>query len=190
MRLRWWARVVLVLTAVLAVGCAHTKPPTVGPPPPPVLPEGKTSFNYIFDPSNPALGLPADVQFVRPHPMETTSLPKYPESALAARDGPHREIVRIVIDTEGHVSRVGDSPMGRSDGGPFAEDYRRSVEAAVKTWRYDPGTLRHVEDGPDHDGDGKPDYKVMTSWELVAVYYDIRFTFEIVDGKGVVTANP
>ncbi len=184
------AFVVPALVAVLAVGCAPKKPPTVSPPPPPALPEGKTSFNYIFDPSNPALGLPADVQFVRPHPMETTSLPKYPDNALAARDRPHHEVVRIVIDTDGHVSKVVDSPMGPSDGGPFAEDYRRAVAAAVKTWRYDPGTLRHVEDGPDHDGDGKPDYKVMTSSERVAVYYDIRFTFEIVDGKGVVTANP
>jgi hypothetical protein len=175
---------------MLAGGCAPKKPPAPAPSPLSALPEGKTSFHYIFDPANPALGLPADVQFVRPHPMETTSLPKYPENALGVHDGPHHEVVRIVIDPEGHVSQVADSPMAQSDGGPFAEDYRRAVEAAVKTWRYDPGTLRHVEDGPDHDGDGKPDYKIMTSSDRVAVYYDIRFTFEIVDGKGVVTANP
>jgi len=30
----------------------------------------------------------------------------------------------------------------------------------------------------------------MTSWEAVSVYYDVRFTFEIVDGKGVVKASP
>jgi hypothetical protein len=30
----------------------------------------------------------------------------------------------------------------------------------------------------------------VTSWDLVAVYYDIRFTFEIVDGRGVVKATP
>jgi hypothetical protein len=30
----------------------------------------------------------------------------------------------------------------------------------------------------------------MKSGEVVAVYYDIRFTFEIVDGKGVVKASP
>ena len=190
MRLQRQASVVPVLMAIAAAACASKKPLSAIAPPPPSAPEGKTSFNYIFDPSNPALGLPADVQFVRPHPKETTSLPRYPERALAARDGPHHEIVRIVIDAHGSVSQVLDSPMGRSDDGPFAAEYRRAVEEAVRGWRYDPGTLRRVEDGPDHDGDGKPDYKIMTSSETVAVYYDIRFTFEIVDGQGVVTANP
>ena len=95
-----------------------------------------------------------------------------------------------MIDTHGTVSQVGDSPMGQSDGGPFAEDYRRAVDDAVRTWRYQPGVLQHVVPGHDLDADGKPDYKVVTSWDVVAVYYDIRFTFEIVDGKGVVKTTP
>ena len=180
----------LWLLAIVVTSCAPKKPPAAAALPPPPAPEGRTSYKYIFDPANPALGLPADVQFVRPSPVETTTLPKYPQDALAAHDGPHHEIVRIVIDTRGNVSRVLDSPMGRSDGGPFASEYRLAVEEAVRTWRYAAGILRHVEDGPDHDGDGKPDYKIMTSSEMIAVYYDLRFTFEIVDGKGVVTANP
>ena len=178
-----------LLITLAAAGCAHKKPVTTTTPAP-SLPEGKTTYSYIFDPSNPALGLPEDVQFSRPRPTETTTLPKYPERALAAHDGPHREIVRIVIDTHGVVSQVLDSPMGQSDGGPFAEDYRRAVDEAVRTWRYQPGALQHVAPGNDLDGDGKPDYKVVTSWDLVAVYYDIRFTFEIVEGKGVVKATP
>ena len=178
-----------LVTTLLATGCAHKKPVATAEPAPP-LPEGKTTYSYIFDPSNPALGLPEGVQFSRPLPMETPTLPKYPENALAANDGPHREIVRIVIDTHGIVSHVGDSPMGQSDGGPFAQDYRRAVDDAVRTWRYQPGVLQHVVPGNDLDADGKPDYKVVTSWDLVAVYYDIRFTFEIVDGKGVVKASP
>jgi hypothetical protein len=178
-----------LLITLVAAGCTHKKPVTTTAPAA-SLPEGKTTYSYIFDPSNPVLGLPEDVQFSRPLPMETPTLPKYPENALAANDGPHREIVRIVIDTHGIVSQVGDSPMGQSDGGPFAEDYRRSVDAAVRTWRYQPGALQHVVPGHDLDADGKPDYKVVTSRDLVAVYYDIRFTFEIVDGKGVVKATP
>ena len=136
------------------------------------------------------MGLPEDVQFSRPRPTETTTLPNYPGRALAAHDGPHREIVRIVIDTHGIVSQVGDSPLGQSDGGRFAADYRRAVDDAVRTWRYQAGALLHVVPGHDLDGDGKPDYKVVTSWDVVAVYYDIRFTFEIVDGKGVVRPTP
>lgn len=177
------------LVALLAMGCAAKKV-IVGFAPPPSSPQGRSSYTYIFDPANPALGLPEDVQFMRPMEREARALPKYPERALAAHDGPHREIVRIVIDDHGTVSQVIDSPMGSSDGGPFASDYRRAVDDAVRTWRYEPGRLQHVEAGPDKDGDGKPDYKVVKSWEIVAVYYDIRFTFEIVDGKGVVKTSP
>jgi hypothetical protein len=180
---------VTVLVAALAAGCAAKKSVAHTEPPPP-MPQGKSSYTYIFDPANPALGLPGDVQFVRPMAIETKTGPKYPERALAAHDGPHHETVRIVIDDHGAVSQVLDSPMERSDGGPFAEDYRRAVNDAVRTWRYEPGRLQHVENGADKDGNGKPDYKVMKSWEPIAVYYDIRFTFEIVDGKGVVKTAP
>ena len=179
-----WAIGALV---VALAGCAPKKPVSTLTPPPSPLPEGKSRYSYIFDPGNPALGLPEDVQFRRPLPKETKTLPNYPGNALAARDGPHREVVRFVIDTHGNVDRVVDSPMESSDGGPFAADYRRAVEAALRTWRFEPGVFQHVKPGEDKDGDGKPDYKIMTSWDLVPVYYDVRFTFEIVDGKGVVT---
>jgi hypothetical protein len=180
-----FAFVAIILTADACVPKKHAA--SIAPVPPP--PEGSASYSYIFDPANPALELSDDVQFVRPIAIETVTLPKYPENALAAHDGPHREVVRIVIDVDGRVGQILDSPMERSDGGPFAADYRRSVETAVRMWRYEPGILRHVKAGADTDGDGKPDYKVMTSQDRIAVYYDIRFTFTIVDGKGVVTKN-
>ena len=183
-------RFVLILAFVVGLtGCAAKRPVARTAPPPPSA-EGKTSYSYIFDPGNPALGLPEDVQFRRPFPQDTKTLPKYPENALAVRDGPHLEVVRFIIDTHGNVERILDSPLESSDGGPFAADYRRAVEEALKSWRYEPGVLQHVEPGEDKDGDGKPDYKVMTSSEVVAVYYDVRFTFEIVDGKGVVKTTP
>ena len=179
----------LVLFALFATGCVPKKPATTIAPPPPA-PEGKTRYSYIFDPTSAALSLPTDVKFYRPQPVDTKTLPKYPERALAARDAPHREIVRIVIDTHGNVDQVLDSPMGRSDEGPFAADYRRAVDYAVRMWRYEPGHLLNFKGGPDRDGDGKPDYKIMTSSDPIAVYYDIRFTFEIAAGKGVVTKTP
>jgi hypothetical protein len=186
-------RVVFVILSCVVVltGCAARKPaPKPAPPAPPPPVEGKTTYKLIFDPGNPALGLPEDVQFRRPFPQDTKTLPKYPANALAVRDGPHREVVRFIIDTHGNVERVLDSPLASSDGGPFAGDYRRAVEEALKSWHYEPGVFQHVSPGEDKDGDGKPDYKVMTSWEAVAVYYDVRFTFEIVDGKGVVKETP
>jgi hypothetical protein len=183
-----WLLVALTLTFFVS-GCAAKRPmPTTTPAAP--SPEGKTSYSFIFDRANPALHLQADEQFVRPLPVDTKTLPIYPERALAAQDGTHREVVRIVIDVHGNVDRVLDSPVGTSDGGPFAEDYRRAVEAAVRAWRFQPGVFRHFTGGPDKDGDGKPDYKIMTSSDPVAVYYDLRFTFEIVAGRGVSRTTP
>ena len=82
------------------------------------------------------------MQFRRPLPQETKTLPLYPANALAARDGPHRELVRFIIDKNGDVGQIVDSPMARSDGGPFAADYRRAVETALRTWRYVPGEFQ------------------------------------------------
>jgi hypothetical protein len=179
----------VVALVIASAGCASKKP-AAPPAPPPPLPEGKSRYSYIFDPGNPALGLPEDVQFRRPLPKETKTLPTYPANALAAHNGPHREVVRFIIDTHGNVDKIVDSPMESSDEGPFAADYRRAVEEALRSWRYEPGVFQHVKPGEDKDGDGTPDYKIMTSWDLVPVYYDVRFTFEIVDGKGVVKTVP
>jgi hypothetical protein len=178
-----------LFAALLATACAAKKPAPAMPPSAPPA-QGTSRFNYIFDPGNPALTLPEDEEFRRPSPKDTKALPKYPENALAARDGPHREVVRFIIDTHGNVETVTDSPMEPSDGGPFAADYRRAVELALRSWRFSPGVIQHVKNGEDADGDGKPDYKLMTSADLVPVYYDVRFTFEIVDGKGIVKQTP
>jgi len=175
--------------AVAAAGCAPKKPAATAPPDTQPLATGKSSASFVFDPSNPALGLPEDILFDRPRPLDTLTLPIYPDRALAAGDGPHREIVRIIIDNKGHVSEVNDSPLGVSDGGLHAAEFRRVVEDAVRAWRFSPGALRKIVDGNDLDGDGKADYVVTTSWDVVPVYYDVKFTFEIVEGRGVVTKD-
>jgi hypothetical protein len=142
-------RIVAPVALLLAsAGCAPKKPAATLATSVP-LPEGKSRYSYIFDPGNPALGLPEDVQFRRPLPKETKTLPTYPENALAAHDGPHREVVRFVIDTHGNVDRIVDSPMESSDGGPFAADYRRAVEEALRSWRFEPGIFQHVKPGED-----------------------------------------
>lgn len=176
-------------TLVLCVSCAAKKPaaPVAPQPPPSPSPAGTATYSFVFDPANPALGLAEDVKFNRPLPRETLKLPDYPGDALAAGDGPHRELVRIIIDRQGHVTEVGDSPLGTSDGGLHAASFRAAVDSAVRTWSFAPGALLHVEPGNDLDGDGKPDYTVAKSIDIVPVYYDVRFTFQIVDGKGVVT---
>ena len=173
----------------LALACGPKRLPPTPPqePPPPPPPTGITTYAFVFDPSNPATTLGEEVRFLRPVPQGALALPAYPEDALLARDGPHRELVRIVIDDNGIVAEVGDSPLGASDGGPHAASFRAAVDSAVRRWRFQPGLLRKVGPGNDLDGDGKPDYVVTTAQERVPVYYDVRFTFAIVEGKGIVT---
>jgi hypothetical protein len=178
-----------VAALVLVAGCAARKPAPAPPSPAATAASGTSSYAFVFDPANPALGLAADVKFDRPRPVDTKALPVYPERALAERFGSHHEIVRIVIDTHGNVTEVGDSPLGRSDDDAYAEDFRRAVDAAVRTWKFMPGVLRHVAPGHDLDGDGRPDYTITTSYELVPVYYDVKFTFEIAGGKALVRRN-
>jgi hypothetical protein len=179
-----WAA--LGASAILAAACTAKQPPAPTPKPQPPAREGSSKYSFIFDPANPALNLPEDVKFMRPSARGSLAFPVYPADALGAGDGPHCEIVRIVIDDHGSVTKVDDSPLGASDGGPYATEFRTSVEQAVRTWQFLPGALQKVAPGNDLDGDGKPDYTVTTSTEIVSVYYDVKFTFEIVDGKGVV----
>jgi hypothetical protein len=173
-------------TLLVLVSCAAKKSAAPIAPPTPIAVEGSSKYSFLFDPANPALGLPEDVKFMRPVPRGVLALPIYPPDALAVGDGPHRELVRIVIDDHGSVTKVGDSPLGASDGGPHAAAFRSAVEAAVRTWTFGPGALLTLAPGHDLDGDGKPDYTVATSTEIVSVYYDVKFMFEIVEGKGVV----
>jgi hypothetical protein len=49
--------------------------------------------------------------------------------------------------------------------------------------------LSKVAPGNDLDGDGTADYVVATAHERVPVYYDVKFTFEIVDGRGIVRSE-
>lgn len=181
---------VFAVLIALAAGCAARRPPEPTPaPPPPPADVGASKATYIFDPENPALHLDADVKFDRPRPNDSNALPVYPERPLREHAGTHREVVRIVIDVRGQVSQVFNSPLEAGDGGPYAADFRAAVETAVRTWKYSPGVMRKIAPGNDLDGDGKADYTVTTSIDPIAVYYDVRFTFEIVNGAGVVTAN-
>jgi hypothetical protein len=41
---------------------------------------------------------------------------------------------------------------------------------------------------PDSDGDGKPDYRIMTAQTTLKTFFDLSFTFEVIDGQPVVRA--
>ncbi len=169
-----------------SAGCApHT---VLMPPATPSEPDsarGQASFTVIPDPG-PAPELPKDREFVRPRAIGQLATPIYPEAALAAKFGNISVTVRIIIGTEGVVTKIDDSPNGAPAAGPYAHEFRAAVDDTVHKWRFEPAALRQFEDGADLNGDGQPDFKRLVWSQDVPVYIDVRFDFEIVNGKGQV----
>ena len=175
-----------IASLLFGVHCAKAPAPATTPAVASDPIRGSATYSFLFDPSGGSLSLGDDEQFVRPSPIGTLSPPEYPERPLAASAGAATIAVRIVIGPEGNVVQVGDSPMLASTPGLWAAEFRGAVERAVRAWRFTPGEIRKTKPGNDLDGDGKADYKVMIDSDTVPVYYDVRFDFEIVDGKGTV----
>lgn len=90
--------------------------------------------------------------FVKPEPIEPLALPTYPARALAAHCGAVRLAVRIDISSDGHVTSVGPSAHEFSTPTPFDTEFQHAIEAAVLTWKFQPGWTVPMEPGPD----GKP----------------------------------
>jgi hypothetical protein len=59
----------------------------------------------------------------------------------------------------------------------------------VKSWQFAPASIRAFGPGPDDDGDGKADFTVLKAETALTSYHDLRFFFEVKDGRGVVTGG-
>jgi hypothetical protein len=144
---------------------------------PKVTDHASVGYSFLLDPS---VQRPAGT-FVPPSPREELRLPVYPPDALAARAGAASVSVRIVIDTEGRIANVTDSPLEASSAGPFASEFHDAVLRSLRHWRFTPGRIEQSEDGPG--------YRTITSMEAVRVFYDVRFDFDVVSGEGRVRTS-
>ena len=167
----------------VALACSARQQPVA--PAAPVDPEGRTSVRVLNPPSPSAEVVPTEGTITAALASYDNQLPVYPVYALKAgcRDG--RVPVRVHIGTDGNVAAQRDVPSR-----PLPDDqchmaFRAAVQAAVKDWKFAPAFRQKPTPGPDLDRDGKPD---LTHWEqsAVAIYVDFEFSFEVVDGKGVV----
>lgn len=174
---------------LMAAACtsASAPAPSVHHPRPETPTQGAVSFEEIPDPSARRPQAGAGQDYLRPRLEEGFALPAYPQEALAANAPPTDVVVRIVVGTDGSVSDVSPSPLAPPPTGDWVDLFCTSVRDAVIGWRYDPCQLRDLEDGPDGDGDGAPDYRLVVASTPVAVYLDIKFRFEIVAGTGRVS---
>lgn len=174
----------LAILALLLASCARKAPPMIRNAPAPDA--GRSSFRFVPDPDAPKPNLLPDERFIPPSPIGELAPPPYPDEALRAHAAPATVAVRIIVDEQGDVTRVVDSPLLASTQGPWSEVFRARVEEAVRGWHLEPAEIRRLAPGNDLDGDGEPDYKMVVSRAFVSVHLDVQFTFEIVNGTGQV----
>jgi len=173
---------ILLASLLLFVGCKHNV--AIAPPPEPA--RGESSFRVLVEPSAGEKVSDNGWTLVPPTPTGQLSLPVYPPKALERKYGAAAVAVRIIIDVDGRVTKITDSPRMVSTPGPIAADFRAAVEAAIQSWRFRPAEWQLFEAGKDLDGDGKPDYQKLYASEKVSAYVDVLFDFFIVAGKGEV----
>lgn len=179
---------VLAALLLLFAGCAGRRaavdPGETSPPA-----RGRSSYDFLLDSAPVDTTAPADEELRPPVIAEEPALPAYPPEALAGGAGPSVLAVRILVDTEGLVAEVAESPRLPSTPGPYASRFRQAVETVLTEWRFHPALWRRYEPGEDLDGDGVADYRRVVETRAVNFYLDVRFDFEIVDGRGRVTSN-
>ena len=116
-------------------------------------------------------------------------LPEYPPPLLAFHLPRQEVVVRVVIGADGTVVRFEDSPVPSSVDPRYLADFVEAVRSTVSSWRFEPALIRSFEPSPDYDGDGKSDFPVMSGFERLTSYHDLRFAFEVKEGHGVVSGN-
>ena len=192
---RTMSPIVCELTLALACGggCRHALP--VAPPAPPpgsaepaASPTGAVSVRYLVPGESAAAAMPPGQRLVAPFPL-ARPLPEYPPEALHDGASPATVAVRVLIDTEGQVTRVADSPLAVSTPGRYSAAFRAAVERALAGWEFYPAHIDTVRER-DTDGDGRVDDTELVQFTPVEVYYDLAFEFSVVDGRGSVRLAP
>jgi hypothetical protein len=97
--------------------------------------------------------------------------PVYPPQALAAHAGDCVVNVTITIDTDGLVSDVAPSWERLNIPNRFSDQFLEAIEAAVKTWRFEPARYVYWKKNGDAD-------LTYIRAEIVQAKADIKFTFE------------
>jgi hypothetical protein len=94
--------------------------------------------------------------------------------------------MRILVDDQGQVMEVRGS-ADRSKADPaYRADFETAISEAVREWQFTPAMRRAYADSPDLDSKGRPLYKVLKSVKPAPSYFDIRFIFEVREGRVVV----
>jgi hypothetical protein len=156
-----------ILMAIVLASCRH------------ISPTGNSSYTVVDD-IGALKSAPVDASklkvtasmsvLVVPKPIPPLVMPEYPSSALAAHLLDVQFAVTLVIDKEGRVITIEPSLARLPYTNAFREEFVTAIEQAVKTWRFEPGKLAHLEPQPD----GRP---LVTGLEDVDSKLTIAFNF-------------
>ena len=150
---------------------------------------GEVSAALLSDPNAPSLKLGPDEQFIPARLWPWNPSPIYPNDLVGLKLIPYIVVLRITFDDLGQPLEISDSPLGTTTSGPHRANFEEVARSALETWRCDPPIIRKFRPGPDNDGDGKPDYRIMVDQRRYKTFFDVAFTFEIVNGQPVVRSS-
>ncbi len=183
-------KIVRLVMALAIVGCA-TKPRTVVAPPQPAPSNdrGNVAAKLLVDPGGPAARLGPGEEYVQPQFTPGNPLPEYPPELVKLHLPPQTVTARLFVDESRHVT-LAASPLQASTEGPYLPQFDANVRAALEKWSVWPPMIRKFKPGPDLDGDGTSDYRVLVDHLVLRAYFDLAFTFEVVNGEAVVRSTP
>ena len=150
---------------------------------------GAVSAKLVPDPNSPLVQLGPDEDFVRPYLRPENPPPAYPADLIALHLQEHTIAVRVTFDEAGRLFDVAPSPIAASTDDAYRPAFEQSVRDALKSWRCSPPRIRKFRPGPDGDGDGKPDYRIMVTQKPLKTFFDLSFAFAVVNGQPVVKAR-
>lgn len=162
----------VVLLSVFTGGCRHTPAPVgtgrssfvvVRPPP---APSPKSSPSEAKEPTT-------NSEYHEAQPNYPLIMPVYPPQALAAKAGWATVGVKITVDVTGRVADIRASMVAFSTPGPFAEEFLKAVETALRQWRFIPAENRKMVYVENKD----ISYYRVTRREATETELDLMFTF-------------
>lgn len=173
------SKVVPLVILLLFAGCRHvTEPEAAGRSsfvliePPPARPGPVPGSAETTEPTSRAQYREASIQ------EKSVVLPIYPPRALAARFGAAAVAVRVTVDVNGRVADIRPSLLSMTTRGPFADEFREAVEAALRQWRFHPAKAEHIETVTERGFT----YHRVTRTETLEAEFDLAFTFTTTGG--------
>ena len=146
---------------------------------------GRVAFEMLPDPDRVKPVLTPEQLFTGPVPLKTP-LPEYPQEALDSEAEPAILVVRIIVEEDGTVREVLASPLAGPIEASVREPFWCAVEQAVRRWEFVPAIIRTLTKRREPGGEGVEDDRRLAEVKAVRTYLDLRFKFEVVDGRGQV----